>query len=93
MADVTEGGRIDVEIWTDGQRIQGKVFVARDKRLSDSLNDVSRFLSLTDVKILSLDGIDTLWQGTYLAINKSAVNVVRLLGDHDVEQPTFEVGS
>jgi hypothetical protein len=43
------------------------------------------------VKILSLDAIDTLWQGTYLAINKSSVNVVRLLGDHDNEQPIFEV--
>jgi uncharacterized protein DUF6812 len=93
MADVPEGGRIDVEIWTDGQRIQGRVFVPSDKRLSDSLNDAARFLSLTDVKILSLDGIDTLWQGTYLAINKSAVNVVRLIGDNDVEQPTFEIGS
>lgn len=92
MAMIPQGSRIDVEIWTDTQRIQGKVFVAEGKRLSDCLNDATRFLSVTDIKILSLDGIDTLWQGNYLAINKSAVNIIRLLGDHDVEKPTFEVG-
>lgn len=92
MATIPEGERIDVEIWTDTQRIHGKVFVPKEKRLSDSLNDDTRFLSVTDVKILSLDAIDTLWEGTYLAVNKNAVNVIRLLGDHDVERPTFEVG-
>jgi len=91
MGTIPEGSKIDVDIWTDTQRIQGKVFVPSGKRLSDCLNDNTRFLSITEVKILSLDAIDTLWQGTYLAINKSSVNVVRLLGDHDVEQPIFEV--
>ena len=91
MGTVPEGSKIEVDIWTDTQRIQGKVFVPNGKRLSDCLNDDTRFLSLTDVKILTHDAIDTLWQGTYLAINKSSVNVVRLLGDHDVEQPIFEV--
>jgi hypothetical protein len=92
MATIPQGNRIDVDIWTDTQRIQGKVFVPEEKRLSDCLNDATRFLSVTDAKILSLDGIDTLWQGNYLAINKSSVNVIRLLGDHDVAKPSFEVG-
>jgi hypothetical protein len=91
MATIPQGSRVDVDIWTDTQRIQGKVFVAEEKRLSDCLNDATRFLSVTDAKILSLDGIDTLWQGNYLAVNKSSVNVIRLLGDHDVEKPSFEV--
>ena len=91
MATIPEGVRTDVEIWTEGQRIRGKVFVPMDKRLSDCLNDTARFLSVTDVTIRSLNSNDVLWEGTYLAVNKSAVNVIRLLGDHDSEGPTFEV--
>lgn len=92
MATIPEGARTEVEIWTNGQRIQGKVFVPSDKRLSDCLNDAARFLSVTDVKIRALDLNDVLWEGSYLAVNKSSVNVIRLLGDNEVEGPTFEVG-
>ncbi len=92
MENIQEGSRIDVDIWTDTQRVQGRVFIPKGNRLSDSLNDPTRFLSLTEVRIVSLDAVDTLWQGTYLAINKSNVNVIRLLGDNDVERPIFEVG-
>ena len=92
MATIPEGVKINVEIWTDGQRIQGKVFVPSDKRLSDCLNDDARFLSVTDVKIRPLGTNDILWEGSYLAVNKYSVNVIRMLGDNDVEGPTFEVG-
>ncbi|HEX9444479.1 MAG TPA: hypothetical protein VGA73_10180 [Candidatus Binatia bacterium] len=91
MATIPEGIRTDVEIWTDAQRIQGKVFVPSDKRLSDCLNDAARFLSVTSVTIKPLDSASVLWEGAYLAVNKSAVNVIRLLGDNDAEGPTFEV--
>ena len=91
MVTIPEGVKTDVEIWMEGQRIQGKIFVPNDKRLSDCLNDGARFLSVTNVTIRALNSSDILWQGTYLAVNRSAVNVIRLLGDNDAEGPTFEV--
>jgi hypothetical protein len=93
MAEIPMGNRIEVEIWTDGQRIEGKVFVPQEVRLSDSLNDeAQRFLSMTEVKIRSLDANVLLWDGTYLAVNKAAINVVRLIGDNDQDRPTFAIG-
>jgi hypothetical protein len=92
MASKREGTRVDVEIWTAGQRIMGRVFVPNGERLSDCLNDDGRrFLSVTDVEIKPLEANSTLWQGTYLAVNKSALNVVRLLGDNDIDEPSFAV--
>jgi len=94
MTTKREGTRVDVEIWTNGQRITGRVFVPKDERLSDCLNDDGRrFLSVTDVEIRPLEANTNLWQGTYLAVNKSAVNVVRLIGDNDQQAPTFAVAS
>lgn len=93
MAEIPMGNRIDVEIWTGAQRIEGKVFVPQGVRLSDSLNDEARrFLSMTDVKIRSLDANVLLWNGSYLAVNKATINVVRLIGDNDQETPAFTVG-
>jgi len=92
MTTKPEGTRVDVEIWTPGQRIMGRVFVPNGERVSDYLNDDGRrFLSVTDVQIRLLDANDTLWQGTYLAVNKGAVNVVRLIGDNDQKEPSFAV--
>jgi len=92
MTTKPQGARVDVEIWTSGQRIMGRVFVPNGERLSDCLNDDGRrFLSVTDVQIRSLEANDTLWQGRYLAVNKSAVNVVRLIGDNDLAEPSFAV--
>jgi hypothetical protein len=92
MATKPEGTRVEVEIWTPGQRIMGRVFVSNSERLSDCLNDDGRrFLSVTDVQIRPLDGNDTLWQGKYLAVNKGAVNAVRLIGDNDQKEPSFAV--
>jgi len=92
MTTKPDGTKVDVEIWTSGQRIMGRVFVPKDQRLSDCLNDDGRrFLSVTDVEIKPLEANVTLWQGTYLAVNKGSVNVVRLIGDNDLEEPTFAV--
>jgi hypothetical protein len=93
MVEIPMGTRMDVEIWTGGQRIEGKVFVPQGVRLSDSLNDEARrFVSMTEVKIRSLDANVLLWNGSYLAVNKAAINVVRLIGDNDQERPTFAIG-
>jgi len=93
MAEIPIGDRIDVEIWTNGQRIEGKVFVPQGIRVSDSLNDEARrFLSMTEVKIRSLDANVLLWSGSYLAVNKSTINVLRLIGDNDQDRPAFAVG-
>ena len=73
----------EVEVWTEQHRIVGKVHIPtkggyRD-RLSDLLNQQDLpFLSLTDVSVCNTDG-SPLWQANFLAVNKSAVVLVKAL--------------
>ena len=73
----------EVEVWTEQHRIVGKVHITTKEgyrgRLSDLLNQPELpFLSLTDVSVYKLDG-DLLWQARFLAVNKSAVVLVKAL--------------
>lgn len=81
---------IEVELWTtDGHRIKGKLFVplgtpgpdgAYKGRLSDYLNDPDRtFIPVTAVTLSNLDGHGVLWQGDFLALNKSTITMVRAI--------------
>jgi hypothetical protein len=73
----------EVEVWTAQHRIVGKVHIPTEEgyrgRLSDLLNQPDLpFLSLTDVSVYKLEG-DLLWQAKFLAVNKSAVVLVKAL--------------
>lgn len=87
MATKPEGKTVEVEIWTDGHRIQGKVFVpTKDRpyqsRLSDYLNDTQRtFIPVTQVKLSTLNGDKILWEGGFLAVNKGSIRMVRVLDE------------
>jgi len=85
MATKVVGKTVDVEIWTDGHRIQGKIFIpTQDKpyqsRLSDYLNDAERaFIPITRVRLSTLNGNEVLWEGGFLAVNKGAIKMVRVV--------------
>jgi len=87
MPTKPEGKTVEVEIWTDGHRIQGKVFVpTKDRpyqsRLSDYLNDTQRtFISVTQVRLRTLNGNEILWEGGFLIVNKSSIRMVRVLDE------------
>ena len=85
MATKPVGKTIEVEIWTDGHRIQGKVFIpTKDRpyqsRLSDYLNDAERaFIPVTRVRLSTLNGNEVLWEGEFLAVNKNSIKMVRVI--------------
>jgi hypothetical protein len=87
MATKSVGKTIEVEIWTDGHRIQGKVFIPThdrpyQSRLSDYLNDAERsFISVTQVRLSTLNGNEILWEGGFLAVNKNAIKMVRVIAE------------
>ncbi|MGH7766972.1 MAG: DUF6812 domain-containing protein [Candidatus Binatia bacterium] len=85
MATKLVGKTVDVDIWTDGHRIQGKIFIpTQDKpyqsRLSDYLNDAERaFIPVTRVRLSTLNGNEVLWEGGFLAVNKNSIKMVRVV--------------
>ena len=79
-----KGKTVQVEIWTDRYRIKGNVFLPSARqgayrgRLSDLLNDPERtFLPVTAVSLSMLTGNEDVWEGRFLAVNKSAITLVR----------------
>ena len=79
-----KGKTIQVEIWTDRYRIKGNVFLpladqgAYRGRLSDMLNDPEKnFLPVTNVSLSLLTGNEDVWEGRFLAVNKTAITLVR----------------
>ena len=80
------GKTVEVEIWTDKYRIKGQVFIpladlgAYKGRLSDYLNDHERtFIPVTHVTLGLLNGNEVIWDGRFLAVNKSSIALVRAL--------------
>lgn len=87
MATKPAGKTIEVDIWTDGHRIEGQVFVPTNdrpyqSRLSDYLNDAARaFIPITRVKLTTLNGNEVLWEGGFLAVNKNSIKMVRVVAE------------
>ena len=80
------GKTVAVEILTERFRIEGNIFIptsqlgAYNERLSDFLNDGERtFIAVTDVTLSHLVGNEILWNGNFLAVNKSRITLVRAL--------------
>ena len=80
------GKTVQVEVWTDRLRITGNMFIpvshtaAYDGRLSDFLNDGEKaFIPLTKVMVGHIGGSDVLWEGDFLAVNKTSISIVRAL--------------
>ena len=84
MAEMQVGGwTIRVEIWTEQYRLLGDVSAVisggKKGRFSDVLNEPGRpFLALSNVTLSSLDGKD-LWGGDFLAVNKAAVVLAKVI--------------
>jgi hypothetical protein len=86
---VVEGTKVDVEIWTAGQRIMGRVFVPKDQRLSDCLNDDGRrCLSVTNVEVKPLEANNTLMAGDLFGGEQK---LRQHGGDNDQQEPSFAV--
>jgi len=96
--EVSEGSTSRLEIWTDRYHIVGNAHLPTwggyTKRASDFLNEEGKpFLSLTDVTLSSLDGVegrggaskrgkaqDLLWRGDFLLVNRASIVLVKVIG-------------
>jgi hypothetical protein len=81
-----EGRKVTVEILTNAYKIRGTLFVPLagkggfNSRLSDSLNNPDKhFLALTDVEAEALPNPNEKWHAPFIAVNKSAVTIVRAI--------------
>lgn len=69
-----EGEKVRVGLETAKYKILGKIFLLKDWRLSDLLNQNERgFLVLTNAKAFSVDGKDVLCEKEFLMINKNSI--------------------
>lgn len=82
------GYRIEVEILTDIHKIRGTLFVPLagvsryNVRLSDFLNNKDkRFLALTNAQVQTLPKPKEEFEAPFLAVNKSAVTMVRAIDE------------
>lgn len=57
-----------------GQTIEGSIHVHPDRRLSDEMNDDSRFLSVTGA-VVSQEGQE-LYRTSYISVNRAAIQWV-----------------
>jgi hypothetical protein len=66
--------KVRVMMVTNGFRIEGDVHILAGGRITDSLNSKSKdFFALTDAKVYQLGSSKTMYEPTYLAINREAI--------------------
>lgn len=84
MPDGNRGRKARIEVWTHKYRLIGNLHIPMGQgykaRLSDVLNEEKRpFLPLTDITLYSMDGEALLWTGSFLALNKASIVLVKAL--------------
>lgn len=73
----TDKDRVSVVAIVDGWKVEGKMHVLPDSRLTDSLNSRSKdFLALTDAKVYDVTTGELRMETPYLALNRTAICMV-----------------
>jgi len=72
FTDVISKDKILSHIQTVTHQIRGFVFIRKDERLSDELNQDIRFLAVTNAEIFDPDG-EILYTSDFLAVNREHI--------------------
>lgn len=64
---------LQVVIYTRANRIEGTVHVLYSHRALDMLNLKDQFIAVTDASIYPLEGVEVLYKGNFIAINKNEI--------------------
>lgn len=87
FTEVVTKDKVIAHIQTETYRVRGYVHVRRGERLSDELNQDSKFLAVTDAEIYSSVG-ELLYISDFLAINRA--HIVWLMPLEDGQQKPAE---
>lgn len=68
-----KGKKVKVGLETPKHRILGRVFLIKNERFSDLLNNGKSFVALTDVKVFSLNSNKILSEKDHFIINKDFI--------------------
>jgi len=81
FTDKVTKDKVEVVIHTVTHRIQGKVHIRPDRRLRDALNDASRFIAVTDGRILQ--GTESPLTFDFISVNRDHIVWVKPLIDRE----------